>query len=364
MSVCPAASAHPGRRSPDVGSARSGHPSRCASSATSPRGHPPVRSRDDDAACTGQLPRGPIDVGRERLGVAVRTLHARFVALRHVDDLTGRHQRLLERAVDVDRSRLRTAAGRHRLAADPPPRSASAADIRHRRMPGTRADTSRTAPPGRSSGSRRCRAGAAAGRPSAGSSGMRDCDASTTAGNSSAAAVPLVQATPTGRRSAFASPSAKNALERSSRWTCTVTPGMSRPARARAASSATRARRTRVAPRPRRARRSSAAAHARETSPVAITSPAPSAPRSPCATSASPSAIESPHAAWSAAVPVSTGIRSRPVARPDALHRPDRERPRDQPEQRPLREPDRLVDDEHDDARRTIVANAPTTHAR
>ena len=36
--------------------------------------------------------------------------------------------------------------------------------------------------------------------------------------------MPLVHATATGCRNAFANPSAKNALERSSRWTCTVTP--------------------------------------------------------------------------------------------------------------------------------------------
>ncbi len=57
-----------------------------------------------------------------------------------------------------------------------------------------------------------------------------------------------------------------------------------------------------------------AVAHARETSPVAITSTARSAPRSPCARARARARATRPHAACNAAVPVRTGIRSRPVA--------------------------------------------------
>ena len=269
-------------------------------------------------------------------------------------------ERLLERAVHVHRSG-RVAAWPRRLAGGLAPRTRPArrpgyrgVEVRARMRP-------RRAGPGRSSGSRRCRAAAAAGRRSAGTSGTRACDASTTAGRNSAAAVPLVHAIATGRRGAFASPSAKNALDRSSRWTCTVDARRDERAPARAASSATLARRTRGACRSRRARRRARRRTRGRSAPVAITSAGRSAPRSP-RRQPRPSASSTPHAACAAAVPVRTGIRSRPVAVPTALDRPERRASHaPSPNSAHWGSPTDSSTMNDDDAERTIVANAATT---
>ena len=118
------------------------------------------------------------------------------------------------------------------------------------------------------------------------------------------------------RRVARATPTAKNALERSSRCTCTRHRGV-----------AGERERERRRPRPGGdARVPHAARHepvdqrpcAREVEVAAsITSRRRARIRtSPCQ-STSPSAVSRPHAAWVAAVPVSTGISSRPVADAD-----------------------------------------------
>ena len=138
-------------------------------------------------------------------------------------------------------------------------------------------------------------------------SGTRDCEASTTAGKSSAAAVPLVHATATGSRSAFASPSAKNALDARRGARASSCPDAGR-APARAGSSVSRGRRTRGARR---------RARARPRAPTRTRTR-----RRPCSrhrrSSSRPSASSAAKAASRAAVPVSTGISSRPVADPTA----------------------------------------------
>ena len=115
---------------------------------------------------------------------------------------------------------------------------------------------------------------------------------------------------------AFASPSAKNALERSSRWTCTVHAGVAVPARARAASSASPATRTRARTPPATSSSTRARWRTRGRCRRGHHVSGTSASRSRTCDSASPSASESRTRRATRAVPVSTGIRSRPVAVP------------------------------------------------
>ena len=153
---------------------------------------------------------------------------------------------------------------------------------------------------------------------------------------------------------ARASPSAKKALERSSRWTCNVTAGW------RASASASDVERDPgdthacLTP-PATSPSTSAHAHARLRSPTSITGraratrcgrrrPTTDRPRP----STRPSAMSRPHAAWVAAVPVSTGIRSRPVAEPAASIGRIASTHAMSPEQRPLRQA-RTVDGDADD---------------
>ena len=159
----------------------------------------------------------------------------------------------------------------------------------------------------RSSGSRRCRA--VAGRSAVkATSGTRARDASTIAGKYSAAAVPLVQASATGAPPAVASPSAKKAELRSSRWTCRRIRSSRANARANGVErepGETQASRT---PRPIKA---STRAVARERDVAA-------AHHATVCARTNPSAKSRPVAACTVAVPTSTGGGRAPVAARDA----------------------------------------------
>ena len=313
-----------------VGSASSGHPqrSRQRRRLAPPRG----RCRPARAVITRldeprTAPRTRSRAGADRVDV-VRRARRRPVARRRVQPGSGPGvERLVERAVDVDRAR----GWRSRRSA-----------ARSRRGRGARATPRASCAPAAGTGGSRyaphvapvqldlvdrlVRAGAAEPRWTIGRQQDRAARATGTPRRRRGRAPrrPCRSCTRPrpARAVAFASPSAKNALERSSRCTCTVTAGCRASASASGVDREPGERHACAHPaahqlvheRPRARERGVGRGSRRRRVPGSEAERQQRAERRrrarPC--------------------PTSTGISSRPVAVPDRVHRPDRERPRDQ----------------------------------